>query len=48
MHEVEHKSTKLRRGCKIFDVENGERLVGSGFIKRVLDSICILQDLVSN
>lgn len=46
VQEVEHKMTKVKRACKIFDKEEGEKLVDSGFLKRIYNSIGIMQDMV--
>ena len=43
---MEHKMTKVKRACKIFDKDEGEKQVDSGFIKRIYNSIAIMQDMV--
>ena len=46
VQEVEHKMTKVRRACKIFDKDEGVKLVDPGFIRRIFNSISIMQELV--
>ena len=46
VQEVEHKMTKVKRACKIFDKEQGDKNVDPLFLKRVYNSIAIMQELV--
>ena len=48
VQEVEHKMTKVKRACKIFDKEEGEKMTDSGFLKRIYNSIAIMQDMVNS
>ena len=46
VQEVEHKMTKVKRACKIFDKDEGEKGPDSDFIARIYNSIAIMQDMV--